>query len=57
MNLFRLIPVCLISVLMGILLPRYFENPSHLTLAAAGYLLIMLGVDRVFGSARRTEGD
>ena len=57
MNLARLIPVCLISVLMGLLLPRVFENPSHLVLAAAGYLLIMLGVDRVFGSASRPERD
>ena len=51
MRLSRLIPVCLISVLMGLLLPRIFENPSHLTLAAAGYLGVMWAVDKVFGSA------
>lgn len=50
MRLSRLIPVCLISVMMGTLLPRLFENPSHLTLAAAGYLAIMVAVDKLFGS-------
>lgn len=54
MRLSRLIPVCLISSMMGLLLPRIFPNPSHLVLAAAAYLAIMLGVDRVFGSRRQT---
>lgn len=49
MRLSRLIPVCLISVLMGLLLPRLFEKPSQLTLAAAGYLGVMWMVDRFFG--------
>jgi hypothetical protein len=52
MRLSRLIPVCLISILMGVLLPRLFLNPKHLILAAAGYMLVMVAVDFVFGSRR-----
>lgn len=52
MKLSRLIPVCLISTLTGLILPRLFENPSHLALAAAGYLLVCLLIDRVFGAPR-----
>ena len=55
MNLARLIPVCLISTLTGLILPRVFEKPAHLTLAAAGYLLICVGVDRFFGSSGSTK--
>ena len=55
MNYARLIPVCLISVLVGVLLPRVFIKPAHLTLAAAGYLLLMLVVDRLFGSKSAPE--
>ena len=50
MNLARLIPVCLISTLTGLILPRIFEKPAHLALAAASYLLLCLCVDRFFGS-------
>jgi hypothetical protein len=55
MNLSRLIPVCLISSLMGLILPRVFENPAHLTLAAVGYLVVCLGIDRLFGSSGSTK--
>ncbi len=57
MRLSRLIPVCLISVLMGILLPRLFVNPSHLLCAAAGYMALMWGVDKVFGTIQKAERD
>lgn len=55
MRLSRLIPVCLISVLMGLLLPRLFEKPSELTLAAAGYLGVLWVVDRFFGKPAASE--
>jgi hypothetical protein len=41
--------------MMGLLLPRLFPEPSHLLLAACGYLAVMVAVDRVFGS--RPEKD
>lgn len=57
MRLSRLIPVCLISVMMGILLPRIFANPSHLVVAAGAYMALMYAVDRVFGAAPKAERD
>jgi hypothetical protein len=47
MKLSHLIPVCLISVLIGQLLPAVIENKSLLTLAAAAYLLVLYFVDRL----------
>jgi len=55
MRLSRLIPVCLISVMMGVLLPRVFANPSHLVVAAGVYMALMYAVDRVFGSVQKAE--
>ena len=55
MKLARLIPICLISVLVGTLLPRLIESGPRLTIAAAGYLLLMYGVDVVFNRTKDAE--
>jgi hypothetical protein len=52
-----LVPVCLISSLVGIMLPRLFESTSKLVLAAIAYLVVMLAVDFLFGRSTPAKGD